>query len=91
MTELEKSAVIFFKCDLDLTFIYKVIQYGSWNVLTGLYTTFIWLDTVETSSKSDVRPPPPLERGILYGRPHRFQSKIYEVSGKAFCMLYKKS
>ena len=35
--------VIFSKCDLDLTFIYEVIQRGSPNILLRLYVKFIWL------------------------------------------------
>ena len=39
MIELAKPAKSFFsKCDLDMTVIYEVIQRGSSNILTVLYT-----------------------------------------------------
>ena len=44
MTKLAKPAKSFFiKCDLDLTFIYEVIQSGSSNILMRFYARFIWL------------------------------------------------
>ena len=44
MTELAKPAKsLFSKCDLDLTFIYEVIQSGSSNISMRLYARFIWL------------------------------------------------
>ena len=56
MTELAEPAKSFFsKCDLDLTFIYEVIQQGSSNILMWLYAKFIWLLTMKILSKSDVR------------------------------------
>ena len=44
-TVLAKPAKSFFsKCDLELTFIYEVIQRGiSSNILMRLYAGFIWL------------------------------------------------
>ena len=44
MNKLAKPAKSFFsKCDLDLTFIYEVIQSGSSNILMRLNARFLWV------------------------------------------------
>ena len=46
MTVLAKPAKSFFwKCDLDLTLTYEVIQRGSSNISMSLCAKFIWLET----------------------------------------------